>query len=82
MATEMIKGKPVERGAGTVTNKAGCRGTRTVCPRTRCTARCLAEEAIKAAVKDYYDRNHIPYDSLQVCGLHELRKLSALVMME
>ena len=23
----------------------------------------LAEQAIKAAVKDYYDRNHIPYDS-------------------
>lgn len=25
----------------------------------------LAEEAVAAAVRDYYDRNHIPYDKSQ-----------------
>ena len=31
----------------------------------------LAEEAVRAAVKDYYDRNHIPYgDELTACQGH------------
>ena len=30
-----------------------------------------AEEAVRAAVKDYYDRNHIPYgDELTACQGH------------
>ena len=29
----------------------------------------LAEEAVKAALKDYYDRNHLPYDPQQFPGI-------------
>ena len=60
MATEMIKGKPLSaRRWSFPTRRLPRRWT--VCPRTRCTARCLAEEAIKAAVKDYYDQQpHSP----------------------
>ena len=46
MATEMIKGQPIEK-VMELTNKA------------------LAEEAVKAALKDYFDKNNIPYDPAQ-----------------
>ena len=60
MATDMIKGKPVTE-ALRLTNKAvveALDGLTAV--KIHCSV--LAEEAIKAAVKDYYDKNGIAYD--------------------
>ncbi len=61
MATEMIKGKPLKE-ALTVTNKAVAEALDGLPPhKMHCSV--LAEEAIKLAVKDYYDKNGIGYDS-------------------
>ena len=50
MATEMIKGKPISEALdGLPAQKIHCS--------------VLAEEAVKAAVKDYYDKNGIAYDA-------------------
>jgi len=60
MATELIKGKPVA-DALTLTNKAvvealdGLPGHKIHCS-------VLAEEAIKKALQDYFDRNGMEYD--------------------
>ena len=60
MATELIKGKTIEEALA-VTNKqvvdalGGLHAYKLHCS-------VLAEESIKAAVKNYYDRNNIPYD--------------------
>ena len=57
MATEMIKGKSIyEALDGLPAHKLHCS--------------VLAEEAIKAALKDYYDKNGIAYDESQFpdCG--------------
>lgn len=60
MATEMIKGRPLSE-ALTVTNKAVTEALDGLPPhKLHCSV--LAEEAIRAAVKDYYDRNGIEYD--------------------
>ena len=60
MATELIKGKPVPE-ALTLTNKAVVEALDGLpAPKLHCSV--LAEEAIKAALKDYYDRNGIEYD--------------------
>lgn len=61
MATEMIKGKPVSE-ALELSNKAVAEALDGL-PVYKMHCSVLAEQAIKAAVKDYYDRNHIPYDS-------------------
>ena len=68
MATEMIKGKPVEE-AMKLTNKAVAEALDGL-PAHKLHCSVLAEEAIKAAVKDYYDRNGIEYDPKQFpdCG--------------
>ena len=59
MATEMIKGKPLSE-ALQLSNKAVAEALNGLPPhKMHCSV--LAEEAIKAAVKDYYDRNNIPY---------------------
>ena len=60
MATEMIKGKPAKDTMPS-TNKAVAAGLRGR-PAHRQHCSVLAEEAIKAALKDYYDKNGIPYD--------------------
>ncbi len=63
MATEMIKGKPLSQVLA-VTNKAVAEALDGLPPvKMHCSV--LAEEAIKAAVKDYYDRNRIAYDPSQ-----------------
>ena len=49
MATEMIKGKRIEDALGGL-------------PAHKLHCSVLAEEAVKSAVKDYYDRNGIAYD--------------------
>ena len=60
MATEMIKGKPVKE-AMQLTNKAVAEALDGL-PAHKLHCSVLAEEAIKAALKDYYDKNGIPYD--------------------
>lgn len=60
MATELIKGKPVSE-ALSLTNKAVAEALDGLPPhKLHCSV--LAEEAIKAAVKDYYDKKGIAYD--------------------
>ena len=68
MATEMIKGKPVEQ-AMQLTNKAVAEALDGL-PDYKMHCSVLAEEAIKAALKDYYDKNGIAYDPAQFpdCG--------------
>ena len=60
MATEMIKGKPVEE-AMKLTNKAVAEALDGL-PAHKLHCSVLAEEAIRAALKDYYDRHGIAYD--------------------
>ncbi len=60
MATEMIKGKRIEE-ALTLSNKAVVEALDGL-PAHKIHCSVLAEEAVKAAVKDYYDKNNIPYD--------------------
>ena len=60
MATEMIKGKKVSE-ALELSNKAVVQALDGLPPqKLHCSV--LAEEAIKAAVQDYYDKNNIEYD--------------------
>jgi nitrogen fixation NifU-like protein len=60
MATELIKGKPVSE-ALELTNKAVVEALDGL-PTHKLHCSVLAEEAIKAALKDYYDKNGIEYD--------------------
>lgn len=58
MATELIKGKPV-KDALKLTNKAVVDALGGLPPvKIHCSV--LAEEAVKAALKDYYERNGLP----------------------
>ena len=57
IATEMIKGKPVEE-ALQLSNKAVVEALDGL-PAYKLHCSVLAEEAVKAAVKDYYDKNGI-----------------------
>lgn len=60
MATELIKGRPVSE-ALELTNKAVVEALDGL-PAHKLHCSVLAEEAIKAALKDYYDKNGIEYD--------------------
>lgn len=60
MATELIKGKPLSE-ALELSNKAVVEALDGL-PVHKIHCSVLAEEAIKAAVKDYYDKNGITYD--------------------
>ena len=60
MATELIKGKTIEEALA-VTNKQVVDALGGL-PAYKLHCSVLAEEAIKSAVKDYYDRNGIAYD--------------------
>ena len=60
MATEMIKGKPLKE-ALLLTNKAVTEALDGL-PAHKLHCSVLAEEAVQAAVRDYYQRNNIPYD--------------------
>jgi nitrogen fixation NifU-like protein len=62
MATEMIKGKPISE-ALQLTNKAVAEALDGL-PAHKLHCSVLAEEAVQAAVKDYYDKNGIEYDPL------------------
>ena len=63
MATELIKGKPVSE-ALQLTNKAVAEALDGL-PAHKLHCSVLAEEAIKSALKDYYDKNGIAYDPAQ-----------------
>ena len=71
MATEMIKGKPVEE-ALQLTNRAVTEALDGLPPhKIHCSV--LAEEAVKLAVQDYYERTGVAYDkklfpSCESCG--------------
>ena len=60
MATEMIQGKPVEE-ALKLSNQAVVEALDGL-PTHKIHCSVLAEEAVRAAVKDYYDKNNISYD--------------------
>ncbi len=60
MATEMIKGQPVSE-ALKLTNRAVAEALDGL-PAYKMHCSVLAEEAIKKALKDYYDKNGIEYD--------------------
>ena len=60
MATELIKGKPVSE-ALTLTNKAVAEALDGL-PAYKMHCSVLAEEAIKKALQDYYEKNGIEYD--------------------
>ena len=60
MATEMIKGKPIEQSLE-LTNKAVVEALEGL-PAHKLHCSVLAEQAIRAAIKDYYDKNGIAYD--------------------
>ena len=57
MATEMIKGKTIDEALA-VTNRQVVGGL----PSHKLQCSVLAEESIKSAIKNYYDRNGIEYD--------------------
>ena len=63
MATEMIKGKPLSQ-ALELTNKAVAEALDGL-PAHKMHCSVLAEEAIRAAIKDYYDKHGIEYDHSQ-----------------
>ena len=54
MATEMIKGQPIDKDG---------------LPPVKIHCSVLAEEAVKAAVKDYYDKKGIEYDPAEFAGV-------------
>ena len=60
IATELIKGKPLSE-ALELTNRAVVEALGGL-PAVKIHCSVLAEEAVKAAVKDYYDKNGIEYD--------------------
>ena len=60
MATEMVKGKTIDE-ALQLTNKAVAEALDGL-PAHKMHCSVLAEEAIKNALKDYFDKNGIPYD--------------------
>ena len=60
MATELIRGRPVGEALA-LTNKAVVEALDGLPPvKMHCSV--LAEEAVKSAIKDYYDRNGVAYD--------------------
>ena len=61
IATDMIKGQPLSE-ALKLTNKAVVEALDGL-PAVKIHCSVLAEQAIKAAVKDYYDKNGIDYDA-------------------
>ena len=60
MATELVMGKPIE-DALKLTNAAVMEALDGL-PAQKVHCSVLAEEAIKSALKDYYDKNGIAYD--------------------
>ena len=69
MATEMIKGKSIHE-ALELTNKAVAEALDGL-PAQKIHGSVLAEGAVRAAIRDYDDKNNIPYgDELRECDGH------------
>jgi nitrogen fixation NifU-like protein len=69
MATELIKGKPIA-DALALTNRAVAEALEGLPPvKMHCSV--LAEGAVRAAVKNYYDRHGVAYDKAQFAGLDD-----------
>lgn len=66
MATELIKGKKVEEALA-LTNQAVVEALDGL-PAHKIHCSVLAEEAVRAAIKDYYDKNGIAYEPDQLCA--------------
>jgi len=66
MATEMIKGKKL-KDALSLTNQAVVDALDGL-PAQKIHCSVLAEEAVKAAVRDYYDKNGIAYSDEMFCS--------------
>lgn len=69
MATELIKGKPLSQ-ALELTNKAVAEALDGL-PAHKMHCSVLAEEAIRSAIKNYYDKNGIAYDKAQFPEPHD-----------
>ncbi|MBP3683386.1 MAG: Fe-S cluster assembly scaffold protein NifU [Oscillospiraceae bacterium] len=67
MATEMIMGKSIHEALA-LTNKAVAEALDGL-PAHKMHCSVLAEEAIKKALQDYFDKNNIPYDKDQFVEL-------------
>lgn len=65
IATEMIKGQPIEK-ALELTNQAVVEALGGL-PAHKIHCSVLAEEVVKAAIKDYYEKHHIDYDKEKYC---------------
>ena len=65
MATELIKGKKVEEALA-LTNQAVVEALDGL-PAHKIHCSVLAEEAVRAAIKNYYDKNGIAYEPEQFC---------------
>ena len=69
MATELIKGKTIDQ-ALTLSNQAVVEALDGL-PAQKIHCSVLAEEAVRAAVRDYYEKNQIPYgEELRQCPGH------------
>lgn len=66
MATELIKGRPISE-ALELSNKAVVEALGGL-PVYKLHCSVLAEEAVKAAVKDYYIKHNIPFDEQKYCA--------------
>ena len=75
MATELIMGQPISE-AMKLTNKAVTEALDGL-PAHKLHCSVLAEEAIKKAVKDYYDKNGIAYDPADFPEDHDCEHCSA-----
>ena len=68
MATEMIKGKTIDE-ALQLSNKAVVEALDGLPPaKIHCSV--LAEEAVRAAIRDYYEKNGLPYGEELCCSGH------------
>lgn len=68
MATELVKGKSLSEALA-LTNQAVVEALDGL-PAHKVHCSVLAEEAIKAAIKNYYDKHNIAYDAIQFCSGH------------
>ena len=66
MATELIKGQPIDK-ALELSNQAVVEALDGL-PTHKLHCSVLAEEAVKSAVKDYYDKHNIAYDKAKFCA--------------
>lgn len=64
MATVLITGKPLSQALA-LTNEAVAEALDGL-PEKKLHCSVLAEQAVRAAVRDYYDRNHIPYNPAEL----------------